>query len=74
MNVAGKSAFGPETKIREVVHALGERGRDLLRRHGYDVGEGFVDVLSQYQSLQHAARQDRLRDLDGLLQNLNAAG
>ena len=64
----------PESKVREVVDRLGDRGAQLLRKHGYDLGEGFVDVLSQYQSLQHAARQDRLRDLDGLLRELNAAG
>jgi hypothetical protein len=63
--------FGPESKIRDVVATLGERGRDALRRHGYEVGEGFVDVLSQYQTLEHAARQDRLRDLPGLLEILN---
>ena len=65
--------FGPDSKVREVVEALGDRGREALRRHGYDVGEGFVDILSQYQTLVHAARADRLRDLDGLLAKLNAA-
>jgi hypothetical protein len=65
--------FGPETKVREVVDALGDRGREVLRRHGYDLGEGFVDVLSQYQTLEHAARTERVRDLDGLLEELNAA-
>lgn len=58
----------------DVVGRLGDRGRDALRRHGYDVGEGFVDVLSQYQTLEHAASMDRLRDLEGLLKDLNAAG
>ncbi len=66
--------FGPDSKVREVLAALGERGRDLLRRHGYDTGDGFVDMLSQYQSLEHAARTERLRDLPALLQELNAAG
>jgi hypothetical protein len=66
-------AFGPDTKVVEVVGRLGNRGRDLLRRHGYDVGEGFVDVLSQYQSLEHAYRGERLRDLTGLLAELNSA-
>jgi hypothetical protein len=60
--------------VREVVDALGERGREVLLRHGYDHGEGFVDVLSQYQTLAHAARTERVRDLDGLLQALNNAG
>jgi hypothetical protein len=66
-------AFGPQSKVRDVLAVLGEKGRDLLRRHGYDVGEGFVDVLSQYQSLEHAARTERLRDLKGLLAELNSA-
>ena len=66
-------AFTPESKVRDVVAKLGDRGRDALLRHGYDVGEGYVDVLSQYQTLEHAARTERLRDLDGLLRELNAA-
>jgi hypothetical protein len=66
-------AFGPHSKVREVVATLGDRGRELLLKHGYDVGEGFVDVLSQYQTLEHAARTERLRDLDGLLKELNSA-
>ena len=56
-----------------MVAALGDVGREALRRHGYDLGEGFVDILSQYQSLEHAARTERLRDLDGLLKELNGA-
>ena len=68
-----ESRIGPGTKIRQVVDALGERGLDALRRHGYDLGEGFVDVLSQYQTLEHAARTERLRDLDALLAELNAS-
>jgi hypothetical protein len=66
-------AFGPESKVRQVVERLGDRGREALLRHGYDLGEGFVDVLSQYQTLEHAARTERLRDLDGLLRELNAS-
>jgi len=54
-----------------VVEALGEPGREVLRKHGYDLGDGLVDVLSQYQTLEHAARTERLRDLDGLLAELN---
>ena len=54
-----------------MLESLGERGRQALRRYGYDVGEGFVDVLSQYQTLEHAARTDRLRDLSRLLAELN---
>ena len=65
--------FTPETKVREVVDRLGDRGKELLLKHGYDLGDGFVDVLSQYQSLEGAARQERLRDLDGLLRELNSA-
>jgi len=65
--------FGPESKVRDVVSRLGERGGELLRKHGYEVGEGFVDVLSQYQSLEHAARADRLRNLDALVAELNTA-
>jgi hypothetical protein len=65
--------FGPESKVREVLANLGDRGRELLRKHGYDVGEGFTDILSQYQTLAHAARTERLRDLEGLLRELNAA-
>jgi len=57
-----------------VVETLGDRGREALLKHGYDVGEGFVDVLSQYQTLEHAARQERIRDLGGLLRELNSAG
>jgi hypothetical protein len=70
---AAVHAFGPQSKVREVVETLGDRGRELLLKHGYDVGEGFVDVLSQYQTLEHAARTERLRDLAGLLRDLNAA-
>jgi hypothetical protein len=67
-------SFAPDSRVVDVVGRLGDRGRDALRRHGYDVGEGFVDVLSQYQTLEHAASMDRLRDLEGLLKDLNAAG
>ena len=69
---AAVHAFGPQSKVRDVVETLGERGRELLMKHGYDVGEGFVDVLSQYQTLEHAARTERLRDLEGLLRELNS--
>ena len=65
--------FTSETKVRDVLAGLGDRGRQLLEKHGYDVGEGFVDVLSQYQTLGHAAQTERLRDLDGLLKGLNAS-
>ena len=65
--------FGPDSKVRDVLARLGEKGRELLRKHGYDVGEGFVDVLSQYQTLEHAWRNERLRDLKTLVAELNAA-
>ena len=67
-------AFGPESKVRDVLAQLGDKGRELLRRHGYEVGEGFVDVLSQYQTLEHAARTERLRDINSLVAELNSAG
>jgi hypothetical protein len=66
--------FTAQSKVRDVVARLGDGGRDLLRKHGYELGEGFVDVLSQYQTLETAARQERLRGLEGLLRELNAAG
>jgi hypothetical protein len=65
--------FDPESRIRDVMAMLGDEGRELLLKHGYDPGEGFVDVLSQYQSLANAARAERLRDLEGLLAELNSA-
>jgi hypothetical protein len=68
---AAVHAFGPQSKVREVVDTLADRGRELLLKHGYDLGEGFVDILSQYQTLEHASRTERLRDLDGLLKELN---
>jgi len=64
--------FTPESKVREILEREGDRGRDLLMKHGYDVGEGFVDVLSQYQTLENAALAERMRDLEGLLRELNA--
>jgi hypothetical protein len=67
-------AFGPDSKVREVIERKGDKGRELLRRHGYDVGEGFVDVLSQYQTLEHASRTEGLRDLNELVAELNSAG
>jgi len=65
--------FSPQSKVREVLNRLGARGRQVLLEHGYDVGEGFVDVLSQYQTLEHADQTERLRDLAGLLAKLNSA-
>jgi hypothetical protein len=65
--------FTAQSKVRDILTSLGERGQELLLKHGYDVGDGFVDVLSQYQTLQHAAEAERLRDLDGLLEELNSS-
>jgi hypothetical protein len=67
------ASFSPQSKVRDVLNQLGDRGRELLLEHGYDVGEGFVDVLSQYQTLEHAEQTERLRDLAGLLAKLNSA-
>jgi hypothetical protein len=53
------------------VLSLSDRGRELLYEYGYDIGEGFVDVLSQYQSLEEAHRAGRLRELSSLLEALN---
>ena len=65
--------FTPDSRIRDVVERLGQKGRQILQRHGYDVGAGFVDLLSQYQSLEHAVRTERLRDLAGVLSELNSS-
>ncbi len=64
--------FTPDSTIREVVEGS-ESGRRLLYEHGYDVGNGFVDTLSQHQSLREAARAGRLRDVGRLLEALNRA-
>ena len=63
--------FSPKSRIRDVL-ALGDRGRDLLWRHGYDAGDGFADALSQYQTLLEASRGGRLRDIDALVDALNS--
>jgi len=67
------AAFDRHSRIRDVVQARPD-GRELLFRHGYSLGEGFVDFLSQYQSLEDAYREGRLRDLDSLLAVLNETG
>jgi len=66
----GDSRFTPDSTIREVLERS-KAGRKLLYEHGYDVGNGFVDVLSQHQSLRDAARAGRLRNIDALLETLN---
>ena len=65
-----ETRFTADSTIRDVVERS-EEGRRLLLEHGYDVGNGFVDVLSQYQSLREAARGGRLRDMPALLEALN---
>ena len=62
--------FNTESTIRQVLEEH-PKGRELLWDHGYDVGEGFVDVLSQYQTLRDAARGGRLRNLEALVDALN---
>lgn len=64
--------FSALSRIRDVVAAEPDRGPQLLFRHGFDLGEGFVDVLSQWQTLEAANRAGRLRDLDQLLAQLNS--
>lgn len=64
--------FSRESRVRDVLAFDGERGRDLLYRYGFDVGQGFEDVLSQWQTLEQANRARRLRDLDKLLAELNS--
>ena len=62
--------FDRHSRIRDVLSARPE-GRELLLSHGYNLGEGFVDILSQYQTLEDASREGRLRDVDSLLAALN---
>src|SRR6202011_5243725 len=69
--VSAVALFDRHSRIRDVLSARPD-GRDLLLRHGYDLGDGFVDILSQYQTLEDAYREGRLRDLDVLLATLNA--
>jgi hypothetical protein len=64
------AALDRHSRIRDVL-AAGPDGRELLLRHGYNLGEGFVDGLSQYQTLEDANREGRLRDIDGLLETVN---
>jgi hypothetical protein len=64
--------FTRASRIRDILARDETRGRDLLFQHGFDLGEGFVDVLSQYQTLETAYRTGRLRDVDQLLAQLNS--
>lgn len=63
-------SFDRHTRVIDLVEA-GPEAREVILSHGYNLGEGFVDVLSQYQSLEDANREGRLRDLEGLLAALN---
>jgi hypothetical protein len=64
------AVFDRHSRIRDVLSARPD-GRELLLRHGYNLGEGFVDILSQYQTLEDAYREGRLRDLATLFATLN---
>lgn len=63
--------FTPESRVIDVVQKA-PAGRDLLYKYGYRLGEGFVDALSQMQTLEEAETMGRLRSLPELLQELNA--
>ncbi len=64
--------YSRRSRIVDVVDRL-PQGRGLLYKHGYELGDGFVDVLSQYVTLEEAAREGRLRDLEGLIKELNSS-
>ena len=61
-----------DSRILDVLAGRGD-GPELLYRHGYWLGEGFVDMLSQYQTLEDASREGRLRDVHALIAELNSA-
>lgn len=65
------TAFTRQSRIADILARDEDRARDLLFRHGFDLGEGFVDVLSQYQTVEAAHRGGRLRDVDEFLAELN---
>ena len=64
------SRFDAHARVIDVLAAPG--GAVALTRRGYPLGDGFVDGLSQYQSLSEAEMSGRLRDLAGLLEELNS--
>lgn len=64
--------FSPQSRIVDVVKGHDE-GREMLFRYGLNLGEGFVDILSQYETLHEASREGRLRNLSELLRELNGA-
>lgn len=65
--------FTPQSRIVDVVRGHPD-GREILYRHGLNLGEGFVDILSQYETLREAAREGRLRAVPELVRELNRAG
>jgi len=64
--------FNAESRIVEVVRDHAD-GREILFRYGLNLGEGFVDVLSQYETLHEASREGRVRNVAGLVRELNGA-
>lgn len=64
--------YSLHSRIRDVLAGRPD-GADLLLSHGYRLGEGFVDVLSQYQTLEDAVREGRLREPAILLETLNTS-
>ena len=64
--------FSLQSRIRDVLASRPD-GAELLLQHGYRLGEGFVDVLSQYQTLEDAVREGRLRESSSLLAALNTS-
>ncbi len=66
------SDFTRASRIRDILDRDEKHGRDLLLRYGFDLGEGFVDVLSQYQTVEMAHRAGRLRDVDEFLAQVNS--
>ena len=63
--------FNRHSTVRQVLDRLGDRGREALLAHGFDTGQGFVDVLSQHQTLEMGHRTGHIRDLEGLVVKLN---
>jgi hypothetical protein len=62
--------FSGQSRIEEVL-SLGHWGERALYRHGYDVGQGFKDRLSQRVTLEDAASSGRIRDMTRLLELIN---
>lgn len=61
-----------DSRIVDVLAGRGD-GSELLYHHGYWLGEGFVDMLSQFQTLEDASREGRLRNVHALIAELNSA-